>query len=190
MFNKANTTYTVYRLFLVFFALVILFTASQAFAIHIYLKGGNVLVGKLPETLPFSTPKYNIKVKTNEIVSFRNGNLRLKNGSVLQKATIGLEELQVQTKFGNISIKVEEIEIIEEKIFVPTRNKEHNPTTNKYLVVTNKKGITFTNFNKGEKYHDCQFTVAEVFPAYYCVFSIFLFSSGSPNEGSCLECAK
>jgi|TARA_B100001964_G_C14228910_1_gene599070 curli biogenesis system outer membrane secretion channel CsgG len=147
MFNKANTTYTVYRLFLVFFALVILFTASQAFAIHIYLKGGNVLVGKLPETLPFSTPKYNIKVKTNEIVSFRNGNLRLKNGSVLQKATIGLEELQVQTKFGNISIKVEEIEIIEEKIFVPTRNKEHNPTTNKYLVVTNKKGITLGGWN-------------------------------------------
>jgi curli biogenesis system outer membrane secretion channel CsgG len=147
MFNKANTTYTVYRLFLVFIALVILFTASQAFAIHIYLKGGNVLVGKLPETLPFSTPKYNIKVKTNEIVSFRKGNLRLKNGSVLQKATIALEELQIQTKFGNISIKVEEIEIIEEKISVPARNKEHNPTTNKYLVVTNKNGVTLGNWD-------------------------------------------
>jgi curli biogenesis system outer membrane secretion channel CsgG len=141
------TTYILYRLFLVFLVWAILFPASHVFAIHIYLKGGNVLVGKLPDTLPFSTPKFNLKVKTNEIVSFSMGNLRLKNGSVLQKAIIVLEELQVQTKFGNIAIKVEEIEIIEEKVSVPARKKEHNPTTNKYLVVTNKKGITLKNWN-------------------------------------------
>lgn len=141
-----NTTYNRYRLFLIYFAWVILFPASHAFAIHIYLKGGNVLVGKLPETLPFSTPKYNIKVKTNEIVSFEKGILRLKNGSVLQEATIALEELQIQTKFGNISIKVEEIEIIEDMTFAQTRDDQHE-TINKYLIVTNENGINLGDWN-------------------------------------------
>ncbi len=136
----------IYRLFLTFFALAILFPISHAFGMHVYLKGGNVLVGKLPETLPFSTPKYNIKVKTNEIVSFEKGRLRLKNGSVLQEATIELEELQIQTKFGNISIKVKEIEIIEEISFVQTRNNQHK-TINKYLLVTNEKGIILGDWN-------------------------------------------
>ena len=136
----------IYRLFLTFFALAILFPISHAFGIHVYLKGGNTLVGELPETLPFSTSTYNLKIKTSEIVSFEKGRLRLKNGSVLQKATIELEELQIQTKFGNISIKVKEIEIIEEMSSVQTRNNQHK-AINKYLLVTNEKGIILGDWN-------------------------------------------
>ncbi len=141
-----SAKYIVSKFLLILFAWVLSFPVSHVFATSIYLKGGNVLVGKLPETLPVSTPKFNVKVKTNEIASFKKGNLRLKNGSVLQEATIALEELQIQTKFGNISIKVEEVEIIEDMTFMQTLDDQHE-TINKYLIVTNEKGVNLGDWD-------------------------------------------
>lgn len=137
----------IYKLFLTVFALIILFPTSHVFGIHVYLKGGNVLVGELPETLPFSTPISNLKIKSSEIVSFEKSRLKLKNGSVLQDATIELEDLQIQTKFGQISIKVGEIEIIEEMASVQTHNNQQKTISNKYLIVTNEKGVILGDWN-------------------------------------------
>jgi len=116
------------------FLLIILFPTSHTFGIYLHLKEGNVAVGKLPETLPFSTPISNLKIKTSEIVSFKEGRLQLKNGSMLQNATIGLEVLQVQTKVGSISINVKDIEAIEEH---PPTYYQQRKVSNKYLIVKN-----------------------------------------------------
>lgn len=135
----------VHKLFLAFFAFVIiLFPTSHTFGTYLYLKDGNVVVGKLPETLPFSTPISNLKIKTSEIVSLKKGRLRLKNGSELQNATIELEVLQIQTKVGSISINVKDIEVIEENLPIP--DQQHK-VSNKFLIVNNEDGLVLGNWN-------------------------------------------
>lgn len=131
------------KLFLFFFAfLIILFPTSHTFGTYLYLKEGNVAVGKLPETIPFSTPVSNLTIKTSEIVSFKKGRLLLKNGSELRNATIQLEMLQIQTKIGSISINVKDIEIIDQN----PPDQQHK-VSNKFLIVNNEDGVVLGNWH-------------------------------------------
>lgn len=120
---------------------VTLLLSSYTFGMQIYLKNGNVLVGELTETLPFSTPKLKLDIKTDQIISFERGCLRLKNGSTFEGAVIALEECLVQTKVGIIPLKAQEIEILQGVTPVATYNPSQN-LINKYLEVTSEEGVS------------------------------------------------
>lgn len=75
---------------------------------HLVLKDGSKIKGGVKGEVTFHTELATLKVKGEDILSFSEGTLKLRDGTVL-KGTIQQESLTVHTDYGELQAKVEDV---------------------------------------------------------------------------------
>ena len=75
---------------------------------HLVLKDGSKIKGSVKGEVAFHTELATLKVKGEDVLSFSEGTLRLKDGMIL-KGTIQQENLVVQTDYGELQAKAVDV---------------------------------------------------------------------------------
>lgn len=106
----------------IFFFLLI---GAIAYGAKITLKNGEVVVGEIKqEKVSFQAKIGNIEIKSKEIVSFKEGKLKLRDGTIISGAFGGVLCIISTDWGGEISVNVKEImEISSEQKQVPEKQK-------------------------------------------------------------------